>query len=110
MGLISSNCNSISTLEFELSGKTSKRLGQQLVEKCIPQIINSQQNLKNIIFNNYVVNDSLLLQLINYNNSNTLRTIIFYNVNFENVNNLSEVFEQLNVLESIHILYCYSTS
>jgi hypothetical protein len=38
---------------------------------------------------------------------NTLRTIIFYYIDFKNIVILNEVFEQLNVLESIHILYCH---
>ncbi|PKY36834.1 hypothetical protein RhiirB3_460403, partial [Rhizophagus irregularis] len=41
-----------------------------------------------------------------YNCSNTLNTIIFYYINFEGINNLDKIFDQLNVLESIHIVYC----
>ena len=33
---------------------------------------------------------------------------MFYYVDFKNVINLNEVFEQLNVLESVHIFSCYS--
>ncbi|PKK59599.1 hypothetical protein RhiirC2_794617, partial [Rhizophagus irregularis] len=50
---------------------------------------------------------SLLLSK-DYNCSNTLNTIIFYCVDFKGINNLKTVFEQLNVLESIHIFYCTS--
>src|SRR5581483_8556421 len=44
--------------------------------------------------------------LKNSNYSNTLKTIIFCKINFKNIS-MNEVFERLNVLESIHILYCY---
>ncbi|GET65148.1 hypothetical protein GLOIN_2v1871662 [Rhizophagus irregularis DAOM 181602=DAOM 197198] len=44
----------------------------------------------------------------NYNYSNTLNTIIFYYVDFGVIINLDKVFEQLNVLESVHIVYCSS--
>jgi hypothetical protein len=42
------------------------------------------------------------------NCSNTLKKIIFYETDFNDIMILKEVFEQLNNLESIHILYCYS--
>jgi hypothetical protein len=41
-----------------------------------------------------------LLKLKNSNCLKTLNIIIFYNVNFKNMIVLSEVFNQLNVLES----------
>jgi hypothetical protein len=73
--------------------------------KDLPKIINSQQNLKKIYFgySNYP-----LKSLKNSNCLNTLKTIIFHGVNLNNlVTDFNEVFEQLNVLDSIHILYCY---
>jgi hypothetical protein len=43
-----------------------------------------------------------------YNCSNTLSTIIFFHVDFERIINLNRIFEQLNVLESVHIIHCFS--
>jgi hypothetical protein len=77
--------------------------------KCrILQIINLHQNLKKIIvsFNILPLYQSLLLSK-DYNCSNSLNTIIFNCINFESVPDLGKIFEQLNVLESIHIIYCY---
>jgi len=44
------------------------------------------------------------LSLKNPNFSNTLNTIIFCYIDFRHITILNEVFEQLNVLESIHSL------
>ena len=71
------------------------------------QMINSQQNLKKIIFQLSCNFHHLLLSLKNSNCTNTLRTIILYRVNFKNIYFSNEVFEQLKVLESIHIIHCY---
>ncbi|GBB95366.1 hypothetical protein RclHR1_02520001 [Rhizophagus clarus] len=77
-----------------------------LTKKSLSQIINSQKNLKKILFS---YNSLPLYQsILNSNCSNTLNTIIFYYVNFKSMVNLNIIFEQLNVLESIHIIYCYS--
>ncbi|GET66560.1 hypothetical protein GLOIN_2v1764356 [Rhizophagus irregularis DAOM 181602=DAOM 197198] len=58
---------------------------------------------------NFVYNiKSLTLDFDDPNCSNTLNTIIFYSIDFKNINVLSELFNQLNVLESIHIVNCYS--
>ncbi|PKY18160.1 hypothetical protein RhiirB3_522544 [Rhizophagus irregularis] len=77
-----------------------------LTIKSLSQIINSQKNLKKILFS---YNSLPLYQtILNSNCSNTLNTIIFYYVNFKSMINLNKVFEQLNVLESVHIIYCYS--
>ncbi|PKK57983.1 hypothetical protein RhiirC2_797049 [Rhizophagus irregularis] len=100
-----SNCNSISSLYFPLPSYNN----YPIIEKYLSQIIKSQENLKMISFG-YGYGCSLyhpLLSLNNLNCSNTLNTIIFYYINFKNINVLSEVFNQLNVLESIHIVYCY---
>src|SRR5947207_1868219 len=77
-------------------------------EKYLSQLINSQQNLKKNLFgrDGISLHRHSLLSLKNSNCSNSLKTIIFYNTDFNNVVLLNEVFEQLNVLESIHILYC----
>ncbi|CAB4426609.1 unnamed protein product [Rhizophagus irregularis] len=75
----------------------------------ISQIINLQQNLKKILINRagFLLCQSLFLSK-DYNCSNTLNTIVFYYCDFKGINNLKTVFEQLNVLESVHIFYCNS--
>ncbi|RIA79882.1 hypothetical protein C1645_882465, partial [Glomus cerebriforme] len=91
------------------------------IESHLSQIINSQKNLKSLkisfehdLFDDFfLVNSSLLLSnsLLSLKDSycsNTLNTITFYEINFKNIINLNEAFENLNVLESIHFLYCYS--
>ncbi|EXX64920.1 uncharacterized protein OCT59_019058 [Rhizophagus irregularis] len=78
------------------------------IKNRISQIIHLQQNLKKILLSNN--SSSLYLSLLlskDYNYSNTLNTIIFHRVNLNGFNNLQKVFEQLNVLESVHIAYCY---
>jgi hypothetical protein len=80
---------------------------KELIKEYSFQIINSQQNLKKFIFErNKNFLNHLLFSLKNSNCLNTLETIIFYKINFKNIIFLKEVFEQLNVLESIHILDC----
>ncbi|GBB87661.1 hypothetical protein RclHR1_14130002 [Rhizophagus clarus] len=103
MKFISSKCNYISLLHFSFP-----LFCNTVIEKHLSQIIDSQQNLKKILFsfNNSVPLHHSLLSLKNSNCANTLRTIIFYYVNFKNIVILNEVFEKLNVLESIHIYYC----
>ncbi|CAB4403380.1 unnamed protein product [Rhizophagus irregularis] len=103
LNFLSSNCNSISSLDFLFSRCYQK------FEKKLCNIIDSQQNLKKISlnFNSLPLYHSLLSSK-NPNFTNTLRTIIFYHINFENIVVSNEIFKQLNVLESIHILYCYS--
>ncbi|GBC34041.2 hypothetical protein GLOIN_2v1777503 [Rhizophagus irregularis DAOM 181602=DAOM 197198] len=56
-----------------------------------PNFIHNVRNLNLYVHNNY---------------SNTLNTIILCHVNFEGIINLDKIFEQLNVLESVHIIYC----
>ncbi|GBB86798.1 hypothetical protein RclHR1_13210005 [Rhizophagus clarus] len=98
-----SNCNSISSLYFLLP----TYYDNYLIEKNLSQLIQSQEGLKKISlgYNKFPLYH-LLLSLKNPNCSNTLNTIIFYHVDFKNIVILSEVFNQLNVLESIHIVYC----
>jgi hypothetical protein len=100
-----SNCNSILSLNFKFLSSYD-----QTTEKHLSQLIDSQQNLKKI---SLCLNGALplyhtLLSFKNSNCTNTLRTVIFYYIDFKKVVGLNEVFEQLNVLESIHIIYCYS--
>ena len=77
-----------------------------MIENHLSQIINSQQNLKGIFFtsNNFPLYNALLS--LKY--SNSLKIIFFYNINFKNIIILNEVFEHLNVLESIHLCFCHS--
>ncbi|EXX63598.1 hypothetical protein GLOIN_2v1875654 [Rhizophagus irregularis DAOM 181602=DAOM 197198] len=106
-----SNCNSISSFHFYLNFASSIK-NVSLIEKYLQEVIISQHNLKIISFgrrNNNLYNPFLSLK--NSNCSNTLNTIIFHYTDFRKINNiLQEVFNQLNVLESIHILYCYLNS
>ncbi|PKK67764.1 hypothetical protein RhiirC2_783081 [Rhizophagus irregularis] len=99
LSLLNSNCNLISTLHFQFNDDL-------LISSSI---INSQKNLKKILYkyNDFPSNYSLL-SLKDSNCSNTLKTIIFHETDFKDINILKEVFEQLNCLESIHILYCRS--
>jgi hypothetical protein len=73
----------------------------------ILQIINLHQKLKKILLGNNSIPlyQSLLLSK-DYNCSNTLNTFILYRINFKGIIILDKVFEQLNVLESVHIIYC----
>ncbi|RIA90144.1 hypothetical protein C1645_805897 [Glomus cerebriforme] len=95
-------CNSISSLYFKSYNNNDNNI---LVEKSLSQLINSQQNFRKFFLGTQF---PFLNGLMNSNCSNTLNTIIFSYVDFKNLVNFKEVFEQLNVLESIHILYCYS--
>jgi hypothetical protein len=106
LGFINSNCKSISSLYFLFPTYYDNYL---IIEKSLSQIINSQENLNKVLFG---YSDFPLYQLflsLKYPNClNTLSTIIFYYIDFEDVVTFSEVFNQLNALESIHIVYCYS--
>ncbi|CAB5376908.1 unnamed protein product [Rhizophagus irregularis] len=95
--------NNIRNLKFSISNCNS------MIKNHVTQIINSNQNLKQILFglSSLSLYQSLLLSKES-NCSNTLNTIIFSNIDFKRINNLYKIFEQLNVLESVHIIYCYS--
>ncbi|PKK64506.1 hypothetical protein RhiirC2_787380 [Rhizophagus irregularis] len=95
-------CNPISSLYLKFHNSTIKKISLQ--------IIKSQKNIKKISFdcNGRFLDNLVLLSLKNTNCSNTLNSIIFYFVDFEKIDVLSEVFNYLNVLESIHIIYCDS--
>ncbi|RGB25313.1 hypothetical protein C1646_771924 [Rhizophagus diaphanus] len=78
------------------------------VNDNILQIIKSHQNSKKILLSGYIdfnLYHSLLLSK-DSNCSNTLNTITFYKAHLMHLT--SNIFEQLNVLESVHIIYCYS--
>ncbi|PKK73217.1 hypothetical protein RhiirC2_847825 [Rhizophagus irregularis] len=103
-----SNCNSISSLHFVAYFALYNTKNFLLIEKYLQEVIISQHNLKIISFGRHNNLNKPFLSLKNSNCSNTLNTIIFHYTDFRNINNiLQEVFNQLNVLESIHILYCY---
>ena len=100
---LNSNCKSISRINFLCYDNNDNNN-----ELLLQQMINSKQNLTKIIFEKNSFSAYNLLLLKNSNCSNTLKTVIFYKVNFKNMTFLNKVFEQLNVLEYIHILYCTS--
>ncbi|PKC59640.1 hypothetical protein RhiirA1_469151 [Rhizophagus irregularis] len=106
--VVYSNCYSISSL-YIIVPKYYDISTYSIIEKSLSQLINSQENLQKISFgfNKFPLYHSLL-SLKSHNCSNTLNTIIFYYVNFKDIIVLNEVFNQLNVLESIHIVCCYS--
>ncbi|GBB86057.1 hypothetical protein RclHR1_01250020 [Rhizophagus clarus] len=107
---LSSNCNSISSISFEFPIINIDNF--LLIEKCLCQIIISQSNLQKISFGSESISYSpslSLKSLKNSNCSNSLNVIIFYYIDFKNIITiLQEVFDHLNVLESIHLLYCDS--
>uniref|UniRef100_U9UEI4 Uncharacterized protein n=1 Tax=Rhizophagus irregularis (strain DAOM 181602 / DAOM 197198 / MUCL 43194) TaxID=747089 RepID=U9UEI4_RHIID len=75
--------------------------------------LNIVDNIENMVTNNHVLqiihlHQNLKKIKIYHNCSNTLNTIIFLYVEFKFINYLNEVFEQLNVLESVHIVKCSS--
>jgi hypothetical protein len=104
-----SNCNSILSLYFTFPPFCNTETS---TEKYLSQLIGSQQNLKKITlsFNEELPLYHSLLSFKNSNCINTLRTVTFSYINFKNVVVFNEVFEQLNVLESIHIIRCYLDS
>ncbi|GBC49681.1 hypothetical protein GLOIN_2v1875662 [Rhizophagus irregularis DAOM 181602=DAOM 197198] len=106
---LSSNYNSISSIVFKFPLYKIDINDYSLVENYLSPIIISQNNLKKISFGSFVNLYNPFLTLKNFNCSNTLNTITFYFIDFKNIISiLQEVFDQLNVLESIHIIYCYS--
>jgi hypothetical protein len=78
-----------------------------LIKDRITQMINTHQNPKKFFFSDvsFPLYQPLLLSK-DSNYSNTLNTIILYNINFKDMTNLDKIFEQLNVLESVHIINC----
>ncbi|CAB5199562.1 hypothetical protein RhiirA1_467629 [Rhizophagus irregularis] len=103
-----SNCNSILSMVLYFPSSLYD-IDRSLIEKYLTQIIISQHNLKKISFEHSTTLYDPFLLLKNSNCSNTLNTIIFYHIDFKNiVNILQEAFDQLNVLESIHLIYCHS--
>ncbi|EXX57102.1 uncharacterized protein OCT59_000497 [Rhizophagus irregularis] len=98
--LLSSNCDSISSLYF-----LSTHNSHLIIEKDLCHLIDSQQDLKKISlsFNNLSIYNSILLSKIP-----NCTDIIFSMVDFKNLVVSNEIIEQLNVLESIHIIYCRS--
>ncbi|RGB32951.1 hypothetical protein C1646_762267 [Rhizophagus diaphanus] len=104
--LILQNTNSIHNIKnLTLSCYSNTLINNRILQ--VINSINSHQNLKKIVLYYEI---SLLYKSLfkDYNCSNTLNTIIFSGVNLKHIINLEKVFEQLNVLESVHIIYCYS--
>ncbi|GBB86041.1 hypothetical protein RclHR1_01250004 [Rhizophagus clarus] len=93
-----SNCNSISSIYFQFQ---IKDYIDTILVDYISQSINSQHILYKFLFN-----CSTLLSLSSLKNYNSLNTIIFYDLDLSNTILPNESFERLNVLESVHILYC----
>ncbi|GBC18328.1 uncharacterized protein OCT59_006383 [Rhizophagus irregularis] len=81
-----------------------------LIINRVLQVINLHQNLKNILLSLHSNKEFLFYQSLlsskDSNCSNTLNTITFYRVDFKGIINLDKTIEQLNVLESVHIIYC----
>ncbi|EXX75661.1 uncharacterized protein OCT59_019079 [Rhizophagus irregularis] len=89
---------------LKISILTRFRNNGSLIDNLILQVIKLHQNLKKVILSYYNLPfyQSLLLSK-DYNCSNTLNIITLYQVNFSGIN---KIFEQLNVLESVHIIHC----
>ncbi|PKY27730.1 hypothetical protein RhiirB3_443556 [Rhizophagus irregularis] len=111
------HCNLISSFHIRFSEYESFRHNYMTIENQLSQIINSQKNLKKIIFahNKYIRpylpfsdNGIPLYNIISDSNTSSkpLKIIIFHKVDFRNMLHIKKAFEQLNVLESIHILEC----
>ncbi|GBB87998.1 hypothetical protein RclHR1_01450026 [Rhizophagus clarus] len=79
-----------------------------LFKNHVSKIIDLHQNSKRLSFcyDNLPLYKPLLLSK-DSNCSNTLNTIIFYQIDLHFLVN-NNIFEQLNGLESVHILYCRS--
>ncbi|GBC34021.1 uncharacterized protein OCT59_019096 [Rhizophagus irregularis] len=101
--------HNIKNLKFCTSTHSSFDNEDMLLKNRISQIIDTHQNLKIILLcHNYLPLYQSLLLSKNSNCSNTLNTIMFYHINFGSIFNIDILFEQLNVLESVHIFFCYS--
>jgi hypothetical protein len=111
LSFVSSNCDSISILHFDFIRRNI--MDKTLINNNLSEIIKSQKNLRKILFEQIEFSLNNTLSSLKFSNcSNTLRSLIFSEIDFRNTNLiiLCEVFEILNVLESIHILYCYFDS
>ncbi|UZO06293.1 uncharacterized protein OCT59_026622 [Rhizophagus irregularis] len=109
------NCNLISLLHIRFSKYESFSHNHMTIENQLSKIINSQKNLKKIVFAHskyiygaYILDTSIPLYNIigGSNNTKPLKIIIFHKIDFRNILRIKEAFEQLSVLESIHILDC----
>ncbi|PKY22682.1 hypothetical protein RhiirB3_436696 [Rhizophagus irregularis] len=110
--IIQNNTNfiqNIKNLSFYTNIYNTYCFEDTLLKNRISQIINLHKNLKRILLSHdYLPLYKSLLLSKDSNCSNTLNTIILYRINFGSIINLlNKVFEQLNVIESIHIIYCY---
>ncbi|PKY19108.1 hypothetical protein RhiirB3_432088 [Rhizophagus irregularis] len=98
------------TLEIKVTDPNFHTCFYNILDRII-QIINLHQNLKTILLGNgnLLFYRPLLLSK-DCNCSNSLNNIILCSVDFNNMNNFKKIFEQLNVLESVHVVHCSSLS
>ncbi|PKC57925.1 hypothetical protein RhiirA1_541360 [Rhizophagus irregularis] len=114
LGLILQNNKFINNIRYlklhtgRTRGFSSPKNKDTPIKHRVLQIINLHQNLKKILlsYDNFSLYQSLLLQSESSNCLKTLNTIILFCFNFNGIINLDKAFEQLNVLESVHIIYC----
>jgi hypothetical protein len=115
LSIICKNCYSITSIDtqfhyYKNNSNEFRDINNLHIEEYLSQIIYSQKNLKKILFEYNTTIPNSLLTLKNSNSTNTLTTMIFYSVNFQNILILNDVFNHLNVLESIHLINCYLDS
>ncbi|CAB4426610.1 unnamed protein product [Rhizophagus irregularis] len=104
--LILKNTNFILNIS-NLNLNVSDYFGNIRAKNILSQIINLHKKLKKILicYYNLPIYQSLLIS-IDSNCSNSLNKIILYCINFKFITYLDKIFEQLNTLESVHIIYC----
>ncbi|GBC04869.1 hypothetical protein RclHR1_05910002 [Rhizophagus clarus] len=101
--------NSISSLNYNFFCYHNDNNLNDFNRNHLSQIFNSQQKLQKVVFSSSKNSlNYLFTSLKNPNFSNTLKIITFRKINFNNIFNFNEIFEQLNGLESIHIIDCGS--
>ncbi|EXX74065.1 uncharacterized protein OCT59_010661 [Rhizophagus irregularis] len=101
--------HNVKNLNFYIRDEFYRGNNYMIAKNHILQLINLHQNLKKISLtaDKFLLYQSLLLTK-DYNCSNTLNTIILDHVNFKDIINLDIIFDQLKVLESVHLIYCRS--
>ncbi|PKK64662.1 hypothetical protein RhiirC2_787189 [Rhizophagus irregularis] len=103
------HCNLISSLHIRFSNYESFSNNYMTIKNQLSQITNSQKNLQKFIFSHFPFSENNIRLdniICGSNSSKHLKIIIFYKIDFKNILHIKEAFEQLNVLESIHILEC----
>ncbi|RGB29600.1 hypothetical protein C1646_766408 [Rhizophagus diaphanus] len=97
--------------EWKILTLKNKHLNSSISDICLllfKMFIENEVNLHTLEIENSLANEYSSRYLEYYNFSNTLNTIIFYFIDLKVIINQVKVFEQLNVLESVHIVYCSS--